>query len=195
MFIFLAIFTVVEDEQKIFATPPILKSKEQDLQTHITKSSNDNIVNNTTDIYNNFDKNPFYEGKGKVLGQFGVGHAQPFNQTAEIILENGSITGIGNVTNLQSWIYPYISSTNSHAFGHGVLSSSDGNMISWIGHDTNSTFGKEGQATFKGTMSFHAYGPINKMSPFNNTKVHYMTQVNNNTHGLSQITKMWKLNK
>ncbi len=194
LFIFLAFFVICEHEQKILATLSILKSKEQDLKTNITKS-HENIVKNITDKYNNFDKNLFYEGKGKILGQFGVGHVQSFNQTAEIILENGVINGIGNVTNIQSWIYPYISSTNPHAFGHGVLSAKDGNMISWIGHDINSTFGKDGQAKYEGIMSFYTYGLVNKMSPFNNTKVYYVTQVNNDTNGINQITKMWKLNK
>lgn len=193
IFVFLSIFAINEHEQKILADSTVLQTKE-DLKTNITKFSNDN-VKNFTDKSIISDKNPFYEGNGKILGQFGVGHIQPFNQTAEIILENGSITGIGNVTNIQSWIYPYISSISPHAFGHGVLSTKDGNMISWIGHDTNSTFGKEGQATFEGIMSFYTFGPLNKMSPFNNTKVYFVTQVHNNTNGINQITKMWKLNK
>ena len=57
IFMFLAVFTVIEHQQKIFANYSILKFKEQDLQPNIIKSSNDNIVKNVTDIYNNFDKN------------------------------------------------------------------------------------------------------------------------------------------
>jgi hypothetical protein len=59
-----------------------------------------------------------------------------FPQQVEVIFENGTINGLGRVTNLEAWMFSPI---GSHGLGHGVITTKDNQMITWTAYDTNGT--------------------------------------------------------
>ena len=133
----------------------------------------------------------FYKAKGKTIENASTTFPS-FNQTAVIVVEKGSINGIGNITNFESWIFPSISPTNTLGFGHGVITSTDNQMISWIGYDKHSITEKNGTTIFQGDIFFNKSRSMGSISSLNNIKGIYITKEYSGTNGNEQTTKMWK---
>jgi hypothetical protein len=68
-----------------------------------------------------------------------------FPQQVELIFENGSMNGVGKVTNLETWI---ISPIGVHGFGNGVITTKDKQMVTWTAHDIGGTNNKNGTAAY-----------------------------------------------
>ena len=94
---------------------------------------------------------PFYESKvGKLVGQKVVSTTNgiaPQMETTDI--ENGTIKGVGNVTNLYTWIDTVKSPRLIYGVGQGVITTADGqDMATWIGYGL-------GRSNINGTITYH----------------------------------------
>jgi len=69
---------------------------------------------------------------GKIIGQRIVSTANGTPQIEQSIVENGTIKGVGNVTNLQTWIDTF-RSPRIYGVGQGVITTADGQMATWGG--------------------------------------------------------------
>jgi hypothetical protein len=77
-------------------------------------------------------QSPFYESKvGKVIGQVVSNSVAPQVQVS--VVENGTMKGVGNVTNLETWWDTYKTPTIINALGRGILTTKDGQMATWTG--------------------------------------------------------------
>lgn len=113
--------------------------------------SNAMMINNTG-LYNPAsNKSPIYQASGWT---FGVTKLKPagFPQRVELIFENGSMNGVGKVTNLETWI---ISRIEVHGLGNGVITTKDKQMVTWTAHDIGGTNNKNRTATYWGDIIFH----------------------------------------
>jgi len=67
-------------------------------------TTRDNIMNiNKTSLNPASNKNPIYQASGWTLGITKLKSAG-FPQQVELIFENGTMNGVGKVTNLETWI-------------------------------------------------------------------------------------------
>jgi len=169
----LILFPVSESVKKVSATPITIMPNNTGVTNQVSK--NGLIVN----------ENPIYQASGWSLGLTKLKSAG-FPQEVELIFENGTVNGVGKVTNLEAWIF---SPVGAHGLGHGVITTKDKQMISWNAHDISGTNNKNGTATYRGLIIFNDGNSTGKLAFFNNLKGIYVTKSNGN----NQTTKMWKL--
>jgi hypothetical protein len=169
----LILFPVSESAKKVSATPITIMPNNTGVTNQVSK--NGLIVN----------ENPIYQASGWSLGLTKLKSAG-FPQEVESIFENGTVNGVGKVTNLEAWIF---SPVGAHGLGHGVITTKDKQMISWNAHDISGTNNKNGTATYRGLIIFNDGNSTGKLAFFNNLKGIYVTEANGN----NQTTKMWKL--
>lgn len=148
----------------------------------INKTDLNNQANNNGLILN---KNPIYHGSGRTLGVTKLKSAG-FPQQAEIVFENGTIDGVGKVSNLETWI---ISPIGALGFGNGVITAKDKQKVTWTAHDFSGTHNKNGTATYLGDIIFNGANSTGKLAFLNNLQGSYITEGNAN----NQTTKIWKL--
>lgn len=127
---------------------------------------------------------PIYQASGWSVGTTKLRSAG-FPQQVEVIFENGTINGLGRVTNLEAWIFSPI---GSHGLGHGVITTKDNQMITWTAYDTNGTTNNNTKtSTYKGVITFNkATGKLDSLS---NLQGSYVTVANGN----NQTTRIWVL--
>ena len=105
-------------------------------------------INTTTSL--GIAASPFYEANvSKLIGQRVVSTANGITPQIEYTqIENGTIKGVGNVTNLQTWTGQY-SVNYSRSTGQGVITTADGqDMATWIGYGV-------GRSDINGTITYH----------------------------------------
>jgi hypothetical protein len=176
----LILFPVSESVKKVASTPVTIVPNGT---MEKNKTSGDNLVGKNGLIVN---KNPIYQANGWSLGLTKLKSAG-FPQAVELIFENGTMNGVGKVTNLEAWIF---SPLGAHGLGHGVISTKDKQMISWRAHDISGTNNKSGTATYRGLIIFNGGNSTGKLAFLNNSEGIYVTEANGN----NQTTKIWKLN-
>ena len=176
----LILFPVSESVKKVASMPVMLIPNSTIVKN---KTSVDNLVGKNGLLVN---KNPIYQATGWSLGLTKLKSAG-FPQAVELIFENGTMNGVGKVTNLEAWIF---SPVGAHGLGHGVISTKDKQMISWRAHDISGTNNKSGTATYRGLIIFNDGNSTGKLAFLNNSKGIYVTEANGN----NQTTKIWKLN-
>jgi hypothetical protein len=171
---------------------PVSQSVKTVSATPITIMPNNTIEKSKTGVTNQVgknglivNKNPIYQASGWSLGLTKLKSAG-FPQEVELIFENGTVNGVGKVTNLEAWIF---SPVGAHGLGHGVITTKDKQIISWNAHDISGTNNKNGTATYRGLIIFNDDNSTGKLAFFNNLKGIYVTEANGN----NQTTKMWKL--
>jgi len=147
----------------------------------LNKTSLGNPASNNTSLPN---KNLIYQASGWTLGVTKLKSAG-FPQQVELIFENGTMNGVGKVTNLETWI---ISPIGAHGFGNGVITTRYKQMASWTAHDINGINNKNGRATYYGFIIFNGANSTGKLAFLNNLKGSYITEANGN----NQTTKIWK---
>ena len=106
-------------------------------------------INTTTSL--GIAASPFYESNvSKLIGQRLVSTANGITPQIEYTnIENGTIKGVGNVTNLQTWTDTTRSPRIIYGIGQGVIATADGqDMATWIG------FGN-GRSNINGTTTYH----------------------------------------
>jgi hypothetical protein len=97
----------------------------------------------------------------------------PYRMTEERFSEQGSLKGVGNVTNNQTFINTYLSDELLQGRGNGTFETPDGQKITWISSDIGRSV--DGQWIFYGIMLF------------NNTQRESLSILNNSI-GLSKST-------
>lgn len=133
-------------------------------------------------------QSPFYESNiGKVIGQIVTSSSGGAAQVQISVMENGTIIGIGNVTNLETWLDTYRSPTIINAVGHGILTTKDRQMATWIAYDKGSIDVNTGVTTFKGIMFFNT-NSTGKLAFLNNLEGLYITDTNGNM----RTTEIWE---
>ncbi|MFY9794573.1 MAG: hypothetical protein WAJ93_02685, partial [Candidatus Nitrosopolaris sp.] len=136
----------------------------------------------TLDLVSN---DPIYLARGWTISLTKLKSAG-FPQQVESIFENGTMEGVGKVTNLETWIFSPI---DALGFGHGVITTKDKQMVTWTGHDISGTKNEDGTATYRGLVIFKDTNSSSKVAFLNNLEGSYITEVNGN----NQTTKMWEL--
>jgi hypothetical protein len=94
---------------------------------------------------------PFYESNvGKLIGQRVVSTANGITPQIEYTsTENGTIKGVGNVTNLQTWTATISPLRINYGVGQGVITTADGqDMATWTGYGV-------GKFNINGTTTYH----------------------------------------
>jgi hypothetical protein len=94
---------------------------------------------------------PFYESNvSKLIGQRVVSTANGITPQIEYTnIETGTIKGVGNVTNLQTWTDTTRSPRIIYGVGQGVITTADGqDMATWIGYGI-------GRSNINGTITYH----------------------------------------
>jgi len=106
-------------------------------------------INTTTSL--GIAASPFYESNvSKPIGQRVVSTANGITPQIEYTnIENGTIKGVGNVRNLQTWTDTSRSPTIIYGVGQGVITTADGqDMATWIGYGI-------GRSNINGTITYH----------------------------------------
>jgi len=106
-------------------------------------------INTTTSL--GIASSPFYESNvSKLIGQRVVSTANGITPQIEYTnIENGTIKGVGNVTNLQTWTDTSRSPRIIYGVGQGVITTADGqDMATWIGYGM-------GRSNINGTTTYH----------------------------------------
>ena len=113
-------------------------------------------INTTTSL--GIAASPFYESNvSKLIGQRVVSTANGITPQIETTyIKNGTIKGVGNVTDLHTWTNtaPVPPATSrfpgmNHDVGQGVITTADGqDMATWIGYGI-------GRSNINGTITYH----------------------------------------
>lgn len=106
-------------------------------------------INTTTSL--GIAASPFYESNvSKLIGQRVVSTANGITPQIEYTsIENGTIKGVGNVTNLQTWTATISPPRIIYGVGQGVITTADGqDMATWIGYG-------DGRSNINGTTTYH----------------------------------------
>jgi len=92
---------------------------------------------------------PFYESNvGKIINQRIVSTANGTPQIEHSIIENGTLKGVGNVTNFGTWISTFKPPNTYRGAGQGVITTADGRTASWSAYGI-------GRPNIKGVIIFH----------------------------------------
>lgn len=95
--------------------------------------NNNNSTSNNQDVMPMSNQNVLYETKeGKLIYQRVV-NVIGYPQIENSIIEHGILRGIGNVTNIQTWINTYRMPNTIYGEGRGIMISADDQMAPWIG--------------------------------------------------------------
>jgi hypothetical protein len=106
-------------------------------------------INTTTSL--GIAASPFYESNvSKLIGQRVVSTANYITPQIEYTnMENGTIKGVGNVINLQTWTDTSRSPRIIYGVGQGIITTADGqDMATWIGYGI-------GRSNINGTTTYH----------------------------------------
>jgi hypothetical protein len=131
-------------------------------------------------------QSPFYESKvWKLIGQAVSNSAAPQVQVS--IVENGTMKGVGNVTNLETWWDTYKTPTIINALGRGILTTKDGQMATWTAQDVGRINLNTGITTYNGIMFFNT-ASTGSLAFLNNLAGLHITQ----TDSSMRTTKIWE---
>lgn len=131
-------------------------------------------------------QSPFYESKlWKPIGQAVSNSAAPQVQVS--VVENGTVKGVGNVTNLETWWDTYKTPTIINAFGRGIVTTKDGQMATWTAQDIGRINLNTGVTTFNGIMFFNT-NSTGSLAFLNNLAGLHITQ----TDSSMRTTKIWE---
>ena len=131
-------------------------------------------------------QSPFYESKvWKLIGQAVSNNAAPQVQVS--IVENGTMKGVGNVTNLETWWDTYKTPTIINALGRGILTTKDGQMATWTAQDVGRINLNTGITTYNGIMFFNT-NSTGSLAFLNNLAGLHITQ----TDSSMRTTNIWE---
>ena len=131
-------------------------------------------------------QSPFYESKvWKLIGQAVSNSAAPQVQVS--IVENGTMKGVGNVTNLETWWDTYKTPTIINALGRGILTTKDGQMATWTAQDVGRINLNTGITTYNGIMFFNT-NSTGSLAFLNNLAGLHITQTDNSM----RTTNIWE---
>jgi hypothetical protein len=123
---------------------------------------------------------------GKITGQRIVTTSNGIPQIEQSILEMGTIKGVGNVTNLQTWNDTFKSPGIFYGVGQGIMTSTDGQTANWIGYDIGRV-NNNGVIIYHG-ITFFDTNSTGKLAFLKNLDGIHTTEVDCN----NQTTKIWE---
>ena len=140
--------------------------------------------------------NPFYEAtSGKVISQRILGTSEGSPQVELSTIQDATMQGVGNVTNLATWTNTLKPDKSIYATGKGVITTENGEMATWVGNDIGRSDDK-GVITYKGLIFFNTVNSTStsgkNLAFLNNMEALFMTKVNINSSERPQVTKMWE---
>ena len=131
-------------------------------------------------------QSPFYESNvWKLIGQAVSDSAAPQVQVS--VVENGTMKGVGNVTNLETWWDTYKTPTIINALGRGILTTKDGQMATWTAQNVRRINLNTGVTTFNGIMFFNT-NSTGSLAFLNNLAGLHITQ----TDSSMRTTNIWE---
>ncbi len=152
----------------------------------LSLSTFDNAFAINKNIVPTNSQNLLYEAKeGKLIYQRVV-NVIGNPQIEESAIEHGILSGIGNVTNVQTWLDTYRTSNIIYGEGKGIMISADGQMAPWIAYDIGQ-IQNNGTIFYKGITIFNNYATGN-MKFLDNQVGLEITKVGGN----NQTTKILK---
>ena len=150
-------------------------------------SNNNNKTTTTTTVPINLEENVLlYEAKKGNLVSTRALNVIGEPQLEYSIVENGTVTGIENVTNIQTWIDTLRTPKVIYGEGKGVMITDDGQRATWIGFDIGQ-LQNNGSIIYKGITIFNN-NATGDMAFLNNLVGLHITTVQDN----NQATKIWK---
>jgi hypothetical protein len=151
-----------------------------------TSADISNNKNKTTTVPINLEENLLlYEAIGNVVDTRVLNVIRE-PQLEYSIVENGTITGIGNVTNIQTWIDTLRTPKVTYGEGKGVMITDNGQRATWTGYDIGQ-LQNNGSIIYKGITIFND-NATEDMAFLNNLVGLHTTMVQDN----NQATKIWK---
>ena len=112
-----------------------------------------------------------------------------FLETQVSFWENGTMSGIGNVTNTGIFLETYKSDNVIFGQGKGSMTTDNGEFINWTSYDLGE-IGSDKAVKYRGIIFFSALSE-GKLDFLNNTIGLYTSDVGNNDSSLRQIWQ-WK---
>ncbi len=104
------------------------------------------ISNNETVVSTN-SQNLLYESKEGTISYWKVINVIGEPQIEVSVITHGILNGVGNVTNIETWVNTYRTSNIIYGEGKGIMISENGQMAPWIGYGV-------GQLQNNGTILF-----------------------------------------
>jgi hypothetical protein len=104
----------------------------------------DRSLNTSEAVYNAFTS--------KLLGSKNIS-LTPHQITEEHYIEEGFLSGVGDVTNNQTFVNTYLSDGLTSGRGNGIVETTDGQNISWVSSDLGTM--TDGQWLFYGVILFN----------------------------------------
>lgn len=173
------------------------------LLKHVVVEAQENTTtgNNEIEIGNNLTlTNPFYEGtSAKLLSQTVLDTTSNGLPQIELTtVQDATIEGVGNVTNLGTWAITYKTTHITYATGKGVITADNGDMITWTASDVGRADDK-GVISYRGLIFFDTTNSSSsatsgKLSLLDNREALFVTHVNVTSIHRDQSTKMWEWN-
>lgn len=141
-------------------------------------------------------ENPFYEAtSGKVISQRVLDTSEGLPPVELSIIQNASIEGVGNITNLATWTNTFKTTKVVYGVGKGVITTENGEMATWIANDIGRS-DEKGVITYRGLIFFNTVNSSSttggKLAFLNNMEALFITQVNVSSSDRPQVTKMWE---
>jgi len=134
---------VIEKVQAITSSSFVISSGNH----NNNKMTNDN--SNLTGGLGLIAASPFYESNvGKIINQRIISTANGTHQIEHSIIENGTLKGVGKVTNFGTWISTFKPPNTYHGAGQGVITTANGQTASWSAYGI-------GRSNVKGVIIFH----------------------------------------
>jgi hypothetical protein len=172
---------VIEKVQAITSSSSVIPSGNH----NNNKTTNDN--SNSTGSLGLIAATPFYESNiGKIIDQRIVSTANGTPQIEHSIIENGTLKGVGNVTNFGTWISRHESPNTYYGAGQGVITTADRQKATWSAYGI-------GRSNVNGVIIYHDVIFFNtnstgKLAFLKNLEGLRSAEVNGNT----QTTKTWE---
>ena len=184
--VLLSVIVVLLSITSIIIVVPIEKGDAISSSPSVVSSNNNS---NATTSLRLITTSPFYESKdGKVIGQRIVSTGNGTTPQIEVsVIENGTIKGVGNVTNLGTWTNTFRSPRINYGFGQGVITTADGqDMATWTAYGV-------GKSNTNGVITYHDIIFFNtnstgKLAFLKNLTGLHTSEVNGN----KQTTKIWE---
>lgn len=175
-----------------YALDPSILLKALSVEAQET-ANNNTIGTGTIDISKG---NPLYEAtSGKVISQRVLDTSEGLPQVELSIIQNASIEGAGNITNLATWTNTFKTTKVVYGVGKGVITTENGEMATWIANDIGRSDDK-GVITYRGLIFFNTVNSSSttggKLAFLNNMEALFITQVNVSSSDRPQVTKMWE---
>jgi hypothetical protein len=185
-----------------FALGPSTLLKPISVEAEKTMNNNTSAIN----ISNNLILgNPFYEAtSGKVIGQRVLGFSGDKGSAATALpqvelstIQDATIKGVENVTNMATWINTFKTGKIVYGVGKGIITTKNGEMATWVASDVGRPDDK-GVITYRGLIFFNTVNsafttaPGGKLSFLDNMEALFITQVNVSSSDRPQATKMWE---